>query len=191
MSRKKLLTAAIGIIIMASLIGTSIATDGRSPFALIWQAIYDLQARVMSLEESANTRSEIKTIRFYEPDETMNDQQTYVDGAVFVWTPDNSTNNAILSIHCYFQYHCEYFWGFRMVVNDEHTGDFGYHSARIVYTWSKIVVYPMHYLDFSIFPNQNSYTLKFQFAPSSNEFPAYVKDINIIITVADGLPPSS
>jgi len=190
MSRKKLLTSAIGIVIMASLVGTSIATDGRSPFELIWQAIHDLQARVTSLEESTNTQSKIKAIRFYEPDETMNDQQTYVDGAVFVWTPNNGTDNAILSINCYFQYRCESYWGFRIAVNNEDTMRFSYDSSS-VYTWSKIVVYPMHYVDFSISPNQNSYTLKFQLESFSNEFPVYVKDINIIITVADGLPPSN
>lgn len=198
MLKKKQVITMMSIAVMSFLIGTMFSTNFMAlgsdeygiPFAKIWEAIYDLQARVTSLEDSTSTNSKIKTIRFYEPAETMNDQQTYVDGAVFVWTPNNSTNNAILSINWYFQYRCEHFWGFRMVVNDEDTGGYGYHSSS-VYTWSKIVVYPMHYLDYSIFPNQNSYTLKFQFESWSNEFPAYVKDINLVITVADGLTPSN
>jgi len=130
-------------------------------------------------------------IRFYEPDETMYNQSTYEDGAIFVWTPNNNTNNAILSIRCYFQYRTEV--GnevrFRIDVNGETTEELWLGSVD--YTWT--LVYYGDYLFETVvrvFPNQNNYTIKFQFASFYSTKESYVKDINIIIEVADGMVPN-
>jgi len=63
-------------------------------------SVDELEDRVSALEEKPEGS---KTIRFFEPNETIANLSAQI-GAVFVWTPNNSTNNAILSFHCYFQY---------------------------------------------------------------------------------------
>ena len=155
------------------------------------ELLLELQSDVASIEEKL---SQVKWIRFYKPNETMNNQQTYKDAAVFVWTPNNSINNAILSIRCYFQYRAEpansLQW--RIDVNgDTHSGVGWLYGTD--YTWSPI--YPDYYLetlesafDVKIYPNQNNYTLKFQFASENIGKESYVKDINLLLQVADGLP---
>jgi hypothetical protein len=40
------------------------------------------------------------------------------------------------------------------------------------------------------FPNQDYYNIKFQFKPLNSTDTAYVRDINILVQVMDGLPAS-
>ena len=55
MLKRKQIIVVISIALVSFLIGTSMAADGRNPFDKIWKEIYDLQARVTSLEESTNS----------------------------------------------------------------------------------------------------------------------------------------
>ena len=128
-------------------------------------------------------------IKFFEPKEKLNDDQyTFKDAAIFTWTPENSTDNAILSISCCFQYHCG---GeglrFRIAINEATTSTIG-GLTSIHYTSSH--VYADHDFNERIktFPNQGNYTIKFQFAPQSSSDEAYVKGISIFLEVADGMP---
>jgi len=136
---------------------------------------------------------QVKWIRFYEPNETIIPPPSveFTDAAVFVWTPSNSTNNAILSIRCYFKYRSEPSSGglrYRIVINGENTITYAWlHTVN--YKWAPMV------LDWDwgggnrvmLLPNQSNYTITFQ---SACETTGYVKDINILIEVMDGLPAS-
>ena len=179
---------------------------GGSPWDKIWTAISgfeskvdslnvsltELQERVSTIEAEAN---QVKTIRFYEPSETIvpPPSGSFKDVATFVWTPNNNTNNAILSIRCYFQYRSDPSSGglrYRILINDEIVMSFDWLFSS-EYKWAPIIA------DFdswggdkqvTYLPNQNNYTIKVQFACETT---GYVKDINVIITVADGLPASN
>jgi len=127
-------------------------------------------------------------IRFFQPKETVNgDQYTFKDAAIFAWTPNNSTDNAILSISCYFQYRCG---GeglrFRITINEATTSTIG-GLTSIHYTSSHIYTDHDFHEGIKIFPNQSNYTIKFQFAPQSSSNEAYVRDINIFLEVANGM----
>ena len=139
--------------------------------------LLDLQNRVNALEEKQNR---VKTIRFYTQNETMNDQPNeFKEAATFYWVPGNATNNAILSVYCYLQYkgtniRCVV-WGFWDGSYNAISGDY------IWIGWQSIgmVAVPT--------PNQANYTLTILFYSWDSQ-PVYVKDINLIIEVMDGLP---
>ena len=133
--------------------------------------------------------------RFFEPKETLNgDKYTFKDAAIFIWTPDNSTDNAILSVSCYFQYRCtcEGF-RFRMVINEEASSSVAAGSMSHNYTWSRVFTDRDFGLQREIktFPNQSSYKIIFQFEPQSSSCIVCVKDINIFLEVVDGMPAVS
>jgi len=123
-------------------------------------------------------------IRFYEPDEAVMSNE-WEDVAVFVWTPSNSQNNAILSVYCYFQY---YLWNnydpmyFRLIVNDQIQKPIRTLPSLPVgiYIWSDI----FETEDCDISPNQESYTIRAQF---QSTYEHEVKSINVVLQVADGL----
>jgi hypothetical protein len=153
------------------------------------QMLLDLQNRVGVLEEKADC---VRTIRFYTPNETMNNQTDWKDAAVFTWTPENATDNAILHGNCYFQFHSLPLNGpthFRITVNEDQM----YVDTAVDYTatgYKQSRVYELSQLSQGWYitePNQNSYTIKFQCQYLG---PSYVKDINILLEVMDGLPPS-
>lgn len=151
--------------------------------------LLDIQDRVAILEKQADI---VETIRFYEPNETMNDnQQASKDAAVFVWNPHNITDNAILSVRCYFQYRCEsQGLHFTIQVNNRQGDDIGW-LVSTEYAWSYIYTEEeLQYGNHIVFPNQGNYTIKFRFGIMNSAFPAYVKDINIILQVVDGLSPN-
>jgi len=187
-SKKRLLTVAIGVVIMASLVGTSIAMDGKSPFELIWQAIFDLQARVTALEENAGTNIKVKTIRLVESTESIvSEPDVLVDIAIFTWVPMNKTNNAVLSIASYAE--CkgsqEYVHvGLRVLVGNEEA-IWAFHTLQTEYQWSPVFVSSIRTGE----PNQSSYEIRVQ--SILHEGTAYFRNINVIMTVADGLPPSN
>jgi hypothetical protein len=150
--------------------------------------LLDIQNRVATLENQSDA---VKTIRFYEQNETMNDNTIFKDAATFVWTPHNTTDNAILSIRCYFQYRCEsQGFQFRVQINNRQGGTMGLLvSSEYVwsYVWTENQLMSGHQVNY---PNQDNYTLKFSFAVGNPAFPAYVKDINIVLQVIDGLSPN-
>jgi len=131
-------------------------------------------------------------IRFFQPKETLNDDQyKFKDAAIFTWTPNNSTDNAILSLSCCFQYRCG---GkglrFRITINEATTSTIG-GLTSIHYTSSYVYADHDFHEGIKTFPNQSNYTIKFQFAPQSSLDEAYVKDISIFLEVVDGLPALS
>jgi hypothetical protein len=153
--------------------------------------ILDLQNRIEVLEERQNS---VKTLRFFTSNETINNLQgTYVDGAVFVWTPKNSTDNAILSFTCYFEYRAN---GngvsmFRILVDGSELGGQGDltgidYKYSPVYTNCRI----QNYVYGVWYPNQSNYTIQFQFKGNNPSVPCSVKDVNVILEVMDGLPPN-
>jgi len=186
----------VGIAVISCLVGTMfnvMATDtGGNPWDKVRAIINELQDRVSTIEEEAN---QVKTIRFYEPSETIVPPPStdFKDGANFVWAPDNSTNNAILSIRCYFRYWSEPSSGgirYRILINDETVMSYTWlHSST--YKWTPIFMDSDSFENPSVhplYPNQDSYTVKFQ---AGCETTGYVRDINVILTVVDGLPAKS
>lgn len=143
------------------------------------------------IEYCINASTHSKRIRFHEPKVTVNnDSFEFKTAAHFVWTPNDSTNNAILSIRCYFQYCCAG-KGFRvrMIINED---AYSLHIGGLMsnnYTLSS--VYTEHDFEIKTSPNQSSYTIEFQFAPESSLDTACVKDINILLEVMDGMPALS
>lgn len=150
------------------------------------QIILDLQNRVSVLEEKQDY---VKTIRFYTPNETMNDKVDYIDAAVFEWNPRNATNNVIMSGFVYFQYNTTWTYGctVKVLINDATVANFGIYKYNTGYEQSQIWVLTTTN---SIMPNQSSYTVKFQISSGYINTLTYVKDINILLEVMDGLPPS-
>jgi len=155
-------------------------------------ALQQVPNRSKFIEYTIHSWMKPQRIRFHEPKETVNhNQYKFKDAAVFDWTPNNSKDNAILSVRCYFRYRCG---GkglrFRITLNGETIISNNGWLTSIDYTSSPI------YTDCScssgegmkIFPNQTSYTTRFQFKPRSSFNEAYVKDINIHVDVVDDMP---
>ena len=153
--------------------------------------LLELLDKVNSIEEKLD---QSKWVRFCEPSETVNNLTVYVeDAATFVWTPNNKTNNAILSIRCYFQCRAPdstegYF---RFEVNEIIRGAWAFATSS-EYQWSHMytemdLIPTGSFGGYLVYPNQDNYTLKFQFRSSSWGQPIYVKNVNILIEVADGL----
>ena len=148
------------------------------------QMLLDLQNRVKTLEEKEDS---VKTIRIYTPNETMNNVTDWKDALVFVWNPRNATNNAILSGVLYFcQFSPPSGFTMRVLINENivvSTGVYGIAEYKQTY---------LHVISttYTIMPNQNSYTVKFQIYADHSGDQIYVKDINILLEVMDGLPPS-
>jgi len=153
----------------------------------------ELLLELLNRVDSNEARLEqTKWIRFYEPNETShNVPDVWKDAATFVWTPNNPTNNAIVTVCCYFQHRCE---GegegliCKMMINNETCRSFIF-PPSINYTQTRVRVNWAHAESYA-YPNCENYTIKFQLQPWYSPTIAYVKGINIIIEVMDGLPPS-
>jgi hypothetical protein len=161
--------------------------DGINKTALL----LDLQNRVGSLEERLNS---VKTIRFYTPNETMTDDYSWKDAAIFVWTPQNATNNAIIQGATYFQYltpdSAYYQIVFRILINDFEVQLHSVSNYTIEYQQTILYGFGSWTADM-VKPNQSTYTIKFQIkCVIKYPGPSYIKDINILLQVMDGLPPS-
>jgi len=126
-------------------------------------------------------------ITFYESKETMNhDQNTFKSAATFVWIPEDSQSNVVLSTQCYFQYCCSNGdFQFKIVING-----IAFDSVRLDSSVNYSLSSVMHF-DFcpdgeiKIPPNQSKYEIEFQFAPTSSSGEAYVKDLNLSLIVDD------
>jgi hypothetical protein len=147
-----------------------------------------LQENLSSVEEKL---TETQTIRFYSPDETMNNQtERWKTAAGFTCTPRNATDNAILQVYTYFRYTSPAYTpiSFQIVINGIRTVYYaGLRSTE--YEWSGIFWYPLYVDQPLLKPNQDIYRIRFDFHGNDN-YPVYVKDVNILLEVMDGLPPS-
>jgi len=132
-------------------------------------------------------------IRFVEPNETSEDQGIWKDAATFTWIPQNSTNNAIISCITYFEYKHGIVdgyvhWRIQLIGGDQGMRDFeGYDWGKSTWNYNWTAVRP---LDFYIPPNQPNYTINVQVRCDPSYPIAYVRNINFIIEVADGMVPN-
>jgi hypothetical protein len=172
------------LVLLANSYGTSGAPINKTAIIL------DLQSRVSALEAQTEY---VKTIRFYESNESTNDNPTGItEAAVFSWIPQNATNNAILSVRLYFEYRCEpQGLDFMMKINNLQSDSLG-ELVSSEYTWSNIYTSEaqLNYYRHIIFPNQANYTIEFLFGVHDLGHTAYVRNVNIILQVIDGLAPS-
>lgn len=144
------------------------------------------------VEYCVNTATFSRRIRFQESKVTANDEGSmFKTAAVFEWIPLNSKGNAIILIACYFRYRCEgEGFRFRMSINGAVTSPIKVLGSN---TWTSSHVYTnsSFHGEIKTFPNQSSYTIEFQFAPQGSSCTAYVKDINVLLEVVEGMPAVS
>jgi len=200
---RKHLLIVIAVALAFFLIGTMFSSDYLVSSAKppsVWDAINELQAKVNSLSNTvieqqaqisdlqnrAGTIEEKQTqtrwMRFYEPDETMVDQYVWKNVAVFVWVPRDASNNVILIGRSYFQYLTPtHGLAYRILVNGF---EISYNTVPEQIEYQQSVAF---LITESPKPNQSTYTITFQCLSTG---PSYVKDINIIMEVMDGLPAS-
>ena len=155
-------------------------------------ALQRVENKSKLIEYTIHSWMQPQRIRFNEPKETVNhNQYKFKDAAVFVWTPNNTADNAILSIRCYFRYRCGgQGFRFRTTVNGETIISSSGWLTSINYTSSPIYTDCNCVSDeeMKIFPNQTSYTIRFQFKPRNSSDEAYVKAINTYMDIVDGMP---
>jgi len=155
-------------------------------------SLSELQSKVNALEEKSN---HVKTIRFYEPNETMvNDPYTWNTSAVFTWIPNNPDNNAIVSCILFFEvkYGGEEGWKTQAYYELEINGyswQWKHNEYPRGYFLSPIHDVPINEFNYlngftrGFQPNQPSYTIVFRI----NYGPIWVRNIHVILTVIDGL----
>jgi len=135
------------------------------------------------------------TIRFFEPNETYaHDYGVWIEAARFIWTPENSTNNAILSVYWYFKYKFDYDGGMRIICNGIALDSINFWAGAggpVPWTQSSVSEYanpqPNNYL---YGPPANSGGYTFVVEATATNAPFYVKNINVVITVVDGMRPN-
>ena len=144
------------------------------------------------------------TLRFYKPEVLSADQVGYASIYLGAWAPKHPTNNAIINAIFYFQY---------LTPNDTSTIRFGFSvgpigrvggslidqglasESRADYSQSKVYVSSLPT------PNSANYTIHLWFYNSDTTdtsnppnppvpIPVYVKEVNVILQVVDGLAPS-
>jgi hypothetical protein len=161
--------------------------------------LLELQSRVETLEARMG---QSKTIRFFEPNETFTDGPDTV-AATFVWTPVNSSNNAILGGVVYFEWmaflhegHTYASLGFGLNVNGFELRGWGNRiqwGNQPNYIWIPElpieISWEANFVRYGLTPNQPSYTLTFHVGTGGADM--YVRNINLILFVIDGLPAST
>lgn len=222
MRKKQVLT--IGSIALVSfLVGTlfnmNLLAIGKdegdgSPWDNVWTAISelqsgmdnfnasltDLQDRVNAIEEGT---SQAKTIRFCDPTEYFWNQYEWTTLASFTWAPENTTENAILSVTYFFEYNAsvnisteEVYFNI-MIDGWNYPEPFAIQYNKIPvphgYVWSPVLT--LQYLEqtimgvpYGVKPNAPSHQLEFRICVRNGYMNIWVKNINIIIAVVDGLP---
>jgi len=133
-----------------------------------------------------------KILRFYNPNETMNDSETPINASLFQWIPTNATNNAIFTVHCYFKFRSSPI-GYGITTWLKVNGNYVFTGSVTASTeYQQTVIYTSNPLSFTVKPDQSVYNIEFGFAspnPISGEL--YVKEINVLLEVMDGLPPEN
>lgn len=133
--------------------------------------------------------SGVKTVRFYNSSETVLEiANNPVNASVFVWTPENTSNNAILQGVIYFQFlsNTSHQLGFQVFINEILVYNLVSYSspATPAYEWSRIIS-----LTTEVYPNQSNYTIRFY--PTNNyNLPLKIRNVNIILQTIDGLQPT-
>ena len=133
-----------------------------------------------------------KTIRFCKAEEMSIDY--LLETVNFTWKPDDASNNAILDAAVYFQYYTpnNTYIDFILTIDGQasiHNG----HLTAGSYMWVGVQVSTEQVISI---PNLENHTIKALFLNNafagipSNTVSAYVKNLNIILEVIDGLQPS-
>jgi hypothetical protein len=141
--------------------------------------------------QSPATTNGVKTLRFYKAEE-MSIDYANEKTVSFTWKPDDASNNAILDAAVYFQYYTpnSTMIDFGLTI-DGQTSMHNEHLTAGSYMWAGVHVSTERVISI---PNLENHTIKAFFF--NNAFagvatiPAYVKNINIILEVIDGLQPS-
>jgi len=199
------------VVNMAGRYGTSGTPINKTALLLELQSKIDsLNASLIELKDWANTTAEkleqTKTIRFYEPNETMVDvNSVWVDAASFVWTPNNTDNNQIVSLILFYEF---------ATIVPAGVADFDYQIAINGYTYTyssdaadtmgvyrKSQTYNIPISRFSedtgqgifsygIYPNADSYTITLRIREYyyTQGCKLYIKNVNLLLNVIDGLP---
>jgi hypothetical protein len=141
------------------------------------------------VEYCVNACTETKWIASHESSVTVNDNfSTFKTAATFVWVPDNSVYNGIVSTLCTFKYQCTgKAFRFRMRINGTVMSSIEVQGNT---TWSLSQVYTESSFDggMKVQTNQDSYIIEFQFEPYGSSDRAYVRDISMFLEIVDGLP---
>jgi hypothetical protein len=169
------------VIVIATVLVTS---------ALTTLAIYAIVPSLFGL-------SRVETLRFYKPEVQSGNQVGYVPLDLGTWSPKNPTNNAVVNAIFYFQYltpndTSKIRFGLSVGVNGTVTDMTPASSSRTEYSQSKVYVCSLPN------PNSPSYDIQLWFhnhdtTDTGNPpvpIPVYIKEINVILQVADGLTSS-
>jgi len=192
------------LVVVVTCILSSVSTWGviNATPSLVLTQISENQAKIIRLREL----NEINV--------TGGEAWVSQDVATFVWTPNNPENNVILAVYCYFDYRSEnpeqfvwewedptFWWElhFNIKVNDFTTkGDKIRRSGSNQQEWERKHSTDWEQVSFLaqpisglwINPNQDNYTLTFRtlhMDRASSTTPTYVRNINVIIEVIDGI----
>ncbi|MDH5460831.1 MAG: hypothetical protein OEX09_01195 [Candidatus Bathyarchaeota archaeon] len=183
--------------------------------------ITSLSALLMQLQDRVYTikGEEVKTIRFSIPAETILEIPVYDPlketewtntSEIFSWIPTNTSHNAVISACWWFDYKTnitipkgtpEHYInvGLNFTFNDTH-------ALSNFLLWSDQVQFDTFYKQSGVIPSdyasggallpktnctQYNFQFKIQGYAHTQSFKAYVKNLNAIITVVDGLPRSN
>lgn len=149
----------------------------------------------------------VKVVRLNDPKE-INVTSGFYNPSIFVWTPCNPQDNAILEFYPFLEYRLEkseqggYPLGWFLSLNFIINGDFScyghiHFSAGSQEQWEQGNFTSWQWFSFSvdrtseklwISPNQRNYTIALSWGSEWTGFlKIYVRNINVILTVVDGL----
>jgi hypothetical protein len=139
--------------------------------------------------QSSDTINRVKAVRFYGQAEVVANASWNV--IEFLWKPKDPSNNAILDAVTYFQINSTVFF-FLSIDGIKFIQDrFAETKIYLQYQWSDVYVRTAGINATISTPNLEHHIIQFGFlSPVSPHSPVYVKDLNIILEVVDGLPPS-
>lgn len=144
--------------------------------------------RSQYIEYCINSSVFSKRVRLCETHTTASDDcQVFTTALCLDWVPRDSQNNAILSACCYFRYKCTgKGFRFRIGVNERFSLSIAVSASG---DWDSSCVYSSFRFekDEGILPNQESYSIRFEFRPADDSSFASVMDINVILDVVDGM----
>ena len=140
------------------------------------------------IEYCVKTSTETEWIAFHESNATVNDNyRTWKTAATFVWIPNHSRYNRIISTLCIFEHQCAgKAFQFRIKINGNATSSIEVPGNT---TWSLSQVYTESSFNggTKAQTNQGSYIIEFQFEPYGSSDRAYVRDISMFLETIDGL----
>jgi len=149
----------------------------------------ELLSRIDSLNSSLQ-QSSSQIIRIHEPNEVSVNSSDWKTVATLTWIPKNSSNGLILSAHgwCEAKADGTPWIQFTIFINGEQPDGFTSITGRSYYQYTDI-----HYWESCTscvygFPISSNYTIEYKVRTQPYPHLFFVKNINIIVHVADGVP---